>query len=247
MNIYRVLELPCEMFTTNQNDSLLWFEQLRKITQFDLRQKNLEMPTIAITLTASGLLYKNSKPRDDDLIFNVPYSNHSSASELARCLNYLQPTIVERIVQSPTRKPVTSVVINYQNNRPAELTSDSDSMETEEFMPPVHRSQKPDEYFTPASAATLLLPPIEPSSQSQESTDEIVSSRASSTSSSRDPTEVEGDVARRAEEVIASLHADMDADGRCVYTDGFIKKLIGLAKIYEPVTGIPFDMPTTLE
>jgi len=41
-----------ENFTTDQTDSLLWYETLRKITDFDIKQKNQEMPTIAIRLIA---------------------------------------------------------------------------------------------------------------------------------------------------------------------------------------------------
>ena len=67
-----------ENFTNDQTDSLLWYETLRKITEFDIKQKNVEMPTIAIRLTASGLLYKSEEKSDDGLIFCVPYSNHVS-------------------------------------------------------------------------------------------------------------------------------------------------------------------------
>lgn len=64
-------------FTQDQIQSNLWYESLRKITDFDIKMKNAETPTIAIRLTASGLLYK-SEASEDGLVFCVPYSNHVS-------------------------------------------------------------------------------------------------------------------------------------------------------------------------
>ena len=95
---YRTMGLPVDLFTTNQNDSQLWFEQLRRMSLFDLKAKNMETPTIGIALTASGLLKDSCALRNDKLIFTVPYSNHCSASELLRFLHFLKPKSVEKIV-----------------------------------------------------------------------------------------------------------------------------------------------------
>ena len=95
---YRIMGLPVELFTTNQNDSQLWFEQLRRMSLFDLKAKNLETPTIGIALTACGLLTDWRILLDDKLVFTVPYSNHCSASELLRFLHFIKPKSIEKIV-----------------------------------------------------------------------------------------------------------------------------------------------------
>lgn len=100
---YRIMGLPMELFTTNQSESQLWFEHLRRMSLFDLKAKNLETPTIGIALTASGLLTESRVLRNDKLIFTVPYSNHCSASELLGFLHFVKPKSIEKIVTGNSR------------------------------------------------------------------------------------------------------------------------------------------------
>lgn len=109
--IYEILGLGDEILSTNQEESYLWQASLRHVTELDLKKKNLEIPTIAIVLTASGLLRSSGpktrngiKSTDDEaesterLVYTVSYSNHCCASELAKFLSFLRPAKVERIV-----------------------------------------------------------------------------------------------------------------------------------------------------
>ena len=253
MICYRLLGLPCEeIFTTNQADSLLWFEKLNQISQFDLRKKNSEMPTIAIKLTASGLLYTSSKFKDDELIFTVPYSNHSSASELAKCLDFLQPNSVERIVKTNLHKAGSSVIDSYLATiKAAELTDDitSDSMELSSFESPVLKSQVSDYFSSAVSKFESPLP--HDTALSEDMDDEIpielkspvIPVAAQKSPSSTTISEELEDVITKANSIIVSIFSDLDQfkeenNNDNIYSDAFIEKLMSLHKIYQPLTGV---------
>ena len=262
LKCYRLLSLPCEeIFTTDQADSLLWFEKLNQISQFDLKKKNSEMPTIAIKLTASGLLYKSSKFKDDELIFTVPYSNHSSASELAKCLDFLQPSLVERIVKTNAKKQGVSVIDSYLATiTAAEMTDDitSDSMELSSFDSPVFKSQVPD-YFYSAVSQCLSPMPIAPTGTEDtalsEDMDEEISLEFESplipvaSQKSTLPTTISGEldeVVTNANSIIISICSDLDQfeednNNDYIYSNAFVEKLMSLHKIYQPFTGVPLS------
>ncbi len=260
LKCYRLLGLPCEeIFTTDQADSLLWFEKLNQISQFDLKKKNSEMPTIAIKLTASGLLYKSSKFKDDELIFTVPYSNHSSASELAECLDFLQPGLVERIVRTNTQKSGLSVIDRYLATiKAAEMTDDitSDSMEISSFDSPVFKSQAPDYFYSAVSQfqSPMLIAPTgtEDTALSEDMDEEVpleLGSPLIPVAAQRSPllTTTSGEldeIVTEADPIIISMCSDLDQieednNNDYVYSNAFVEKLMSLHKIYQPFTGIP--------
>jgi hypothetical protein len=257
-----LLSLPCdEVFTTDQTNSLLWFEKLNQISQFDLKKKNSEMPTIAIKLTASGLLYNSSKFKDDELIFTVPYSNHSSASELAQFLDFLHPNSVERIVKTKPQKSVSSVIDSYLATRKAaEMTDDitSDSMELSSFESPVFKSQVSDffhsavsQFQSPEPIATVET---EYTALTEDMDDEIPMELESpiipvATQKSPFSTIISGeleDAVTKANSIIVSIFSDLDQikedhNNDYIYSDDLIEKLISLHKIYQPFTGVPLS------
>lgn len=265
LKCYRLLGLPCEeIFTTDQADSLLWFEKLNQISQFDLKKKNSEMPTIAIKLTASGLLYKSTKFKDDELIFTVPYSNHSSASELAKCLDFLQPGLVERIVRTNSQKPGLSIIDKFHSYlatiKAAEMTDDitSDSMEISSFDSPVFNSQAPDYFYSAVSQFQSPMP-IAPTGtedtalsedMDEELPLELESPRipvAAQTSPLLTTTSGELDeVVTEVDSIVFSICSDLDQFGEennneyTLYSDAF-EKLMSLHKIYQPFTDIPMQ------
>ena len=250
LKIYEVLGLPLKVFTTNQADSLLWFEKLIKISQFDLRKKNLEMPTIAIKLTASGLLHNVSKQKDDDeLVFTVPYSNHSSPKELSKCLEFLQPKLVERIVTIGANVLHTSSVIDkyLAAIKQAEMTDDdtfsyADSMEISDVAP--FKSQMPNYFHSANGRGQQALEITE--DETLESDDYKVVSPSVPVASTQTPSsliESRNDAMANASKIISSIHSDLDKfKDEYIYTEEFINKLISLHKIYQPITGISFNI-----
>lgn len=255
LNIYRVLGINCEeYFTTDPAETPLWFEKLFKISQFDLKNKNLEMPTIAIKLTASGLLHKSTKTKDDDLIFTVPYSNHSSASELAEFLDFLQPPLIERIVVTEGRKLGSSVIDSYLATiKPAELTDDSssDSMDQSSFDCATYKSQVPD--FFQSAISQLPVGAIEAHTALSEDLDsELMEYGSPAVSPATAKSEVSEPVGQtitmtpnwmtKASAVIASVNLDLSQFGDDhIYSEEFIEKLMSLHRIYEPITGISME------
>lgn len=251
--------MPCEHFTTDQADSGLWFEKMHQISQFNLRKKNSETPTIAIKLTASGLLYKSQNFKDDELIFTVPYSNHSSASELARFLAFLQPTMVERIISTCDKKPGVSVIDSYLTTiNAAELTDDasSDSMEVSVFVSPSFESQVPD-YF--CSAVSRIQSPIMVKETENTALSEDLDIEMPLVTSGRfsvldgvpkpplisKPANMNFNV-DEADELIASIASDLDrfhegGNDDYIYSSAFIEKLTALHMVYQSHTGI--NMP----
>lgn len=252
MQIYQLLGLPMEHFTTNQADSLLLVEKLHKISQYDLKQKNREMPTIAIRLTASGLLQQISS-KSDDLIFNVLYSNHSSASELTQFLDFLKPRLVERIVKKEN-KPASSVIDCYLATIKAEMTDDtsslSDSMEVSSFDGAPFKSQMPD-YFH--SAVSRNQSPKGTGTEETALTEDmdslpivfgspLISVAEQKPLSVSKPMDLEGLVAN-ADRVISSIESDLNQfEEDYIYTEPFIEKLISLTKLYQPITGISLNI-----
>lgn len=262
LKCYRLLGLPCEeIFTTDQADSLLWFEKLNQISQFDLKKKNSEMPTIAIKLTASGLLYKSTKFKDDELIFTVPYSNHSSASELAKCLDFLQPGLVERIVRTNTQKPGLSIIDKFHSYlatiKAAEMTDDitSDSMEISSFDSPVFKSQAPDYFYSAVSQFQSPLPiaptGTEDTALSEDMDEELpleLGSPRIPVAAQRSPvlTKTSGEldeVLTEVNSIVISILSDIDQfeedDHYYIYSDAFFEKLMVLHKNYQSFTDIP--------
>ncbi|KAI9556758.1 hypothetical protein GHT06_016549 [Daphnia sinensis] len=255
-SIYRTLKMPCDHFTTEQADCVLWFEKMHQISQFNLKKKNEEIPTIAIKLTASGLLYKSSNFKDDELIFTVPYSNHSSASELAKFLDFLQPAMVERIVSTHGNKSGgTSVIDCYMSKIKAEMTDDasSDSMEISIFASSAFKSQVPD-YFCSAvsripSPDAIAAMETENTALSEDIDIEVPLEkidRFSILNAMEKPLpkpENFNAIMEEADALIASIVSDLDQfheDGNedYIYSDAFIEKLMALNTVYQPLTGI---------
>ena len=210
------------------------------------------MPTIAIKLTASGLLYTSSKFKDDELIFTVPYSNHSSASELAKCLDFLQPSSVERIVKTNPHKAGSSVIDSYLATiKAAELTDDitSDSMELSSFESPVLKSQVSDYFSSAVSKFESPLP--HDTALSEDMDDEIplewkspvIPVAAQKSPSTTIISEELEDAITKANSIIVSIFSDLDQfkeenNNDTIYSDAFIEKLMSLHKIYQPLTGV---------
>jgi hypothetical protein len=138
-DMYQILELP-DVFTTDQSSTLLWFSLLKHITIADLKEKNREHPTIAIFLTAS-VSDQNLINKYDDFVYAVPYTNHCTASELAKFLNFLKPKTVERIVPITGAICKESVIDNYIKRTESDYCStESDSAdECERFHTPIKR------------------------------------------------------------------------------------------------------------
>ncbi|KZS16346.1 Uncharacterized protein APZ42_017968 [Daphnia magna] len=259
LSIYRILKMPCDHFTTEQADCALWFEKMHQISQFNLKKKNADIPTIAIKLTASGLLYKSQNFKDDELIFTVPYSNHSSASELAKFLDFLQPTTVERIISTHgNNSGGSSVIDSYVSKmKGAEMTDDasSDSTESSFFTGPAFKSQVPD-YFCSAvsrihSPDAIAVMETENTALSEDMDVEAPLGkfgRFSILNAIEKPLmaskpENLNVVTEEANELIASIVSDLDRfheDGNedYIYSDAFIEKLMALNMIYQPLTGI---------
>ncbi|XP_057373716.1 5' exonuclease Apollo-like [Daphnia carinata] len=254
-SIYRILKMPCDHFTTEQADSALWFEKMHKISQFNLKKKNADMPTIAIKLTASGLFYKSEKFKDDELIFTVSYSNHSSASELAKFLDFLQPAVVERIVSTHGNKSgCSSVIDSYVSKmKAAEMTDDvsSDSMEISIFAGPSFKSQVPDFFCSAVSRIqsphAIAVMETENTALSEDMDVEVPLERFSILNAIEKPplaSEPENlNVMEKANELIASILSDLDQfheddNEDYIYSSAFIEKLMALNMVYEPVTGI---------
>lgn len=240
--------MPCDLFTTNQADSLIWFEKLHKITPSDLRKKNLEMPTIAIKLTASGFLASASKSKDDELIMTVPYSNHCSSSELGKFLDFLQPRLIERIVVDG-KTPTSSIIGIYLATNRAELTEDSSSFsEASSLDGTPFKSQLPDYFHSAVShnqSPKILAEGTEETALSEDmdtslmgTKDPSISVAVSKPLSSPNSVNIE-EFVENASRMISSINADLQQfTADYIYKEAFIEKLISLAKIYEPVTGI---------
>ena len=137
--MYQVLELP-DVFTTEQSGSLFWFAFAKQITLTDLKEKNRDHPTIAIFLTAS-VSDQNLIDNYDDFAYAVPYTNHCTASELAKFLNFVKPKAVERIVPITGAGCRKSVIDNYIKRTESDYCStESESAdECERFHTPVKR------------------------------------------------------------------------------------------------------------
>ena len=257
--IYEVLGLDKDLLTTDQEESVIWQESLRHVTEFDLKTKNRETPTIAIVLTASGLLYSSAAagPRTrgaaavDKFIFTVRYSNHCSASELAKFLNFLQPINVVRIVDPPPGNKKSSsgqsVIDLYVAGRKeqnisssAEMSSDMEEATVgsydelfiqqqqivpDELMDTSFQSAEDDDIPQTASvnSAGYQTPDSQPSTPAQPSANEKAIAQATA--------------------AIRSINAELDAaeNERIIYSTSFMSKLMALAGIYEPLTGISFQ------
>ena len=249
MNVYRVLGMPCdEYFTTDQAESSLWFEELTNISQFDLKDKNKEMPTIVIKLTASGLLYKTPRTnQEDDVIFTVPYSNHSSASELAEFVHFLKPRLIERI--NPTSggaKRSNSVIDSYlASNNPAEMTDDTSSDSTEQNSVDGSPYKSPISDFFP-SAASHLLEAIEMEHAALSEDSDYMECCGSPSPGVLEPVgetiTVIPNWMAKAKAIMDSVESDLTQYGDDhIYTEEFIEKLMSLHRTYEPITGLSME------
>ena len=239
--------MPCdEYFTTDQAESSLWFEKLFNISQFDLKAKNREMPTIAIKLTASGLLYKTPRTnKEDDVIFTVPYSNHCSATELSEFLDFIQPRLIERIVPtSGVAKRGNSVIDSYlASNSPAEMTDDTsfDSTEQNSLDFPPYKSQVPDFFQSAVSQLSVAT--------EQTALSEDLDSMELSGPPSPQVSEPVGETIvvtpnwmLNAKAIIDSVKSDLSHYGDDhIYTEEFIEKLMSLHRTYEPITGLSIE------
>lgn len=244
--IYRVVGLPVDdWFTTKQSESVLWYEPLHKVNQYDLKQKNLEMPTIVITLTASGFLNGSGKPRERDMTYTVPYSNHCSASELKQFLEFLQPELVDRIVPLK-KKPIhhASIIDNYLSAKPAELTDDDSTEvdvscderydETSSF-----NTEEPEEFL---SAKSSLI------SQALSGKTSTVEQKEGSKSVNKDPAvSAEPDEVNEtsaalteARRMIDALNKNLDDNPaeEYIHSSEFIEQLQTLTKLYRPISGL---------
>lgn len=248
--------IPLEHFTTIQSDTLLWFEKLHNISNFDIKKKNLEMPTIAIRMTAWGSANgASSKLKEDELIVTVPYSNHCSSSELKEFLDFVQPQLVERIVQKQ-HTPHMSVIDFYSPVIRDAMTDDSscslDSAELSSFDGAPFKTQRPHDYFQSAvnhnqSPAVLDLTADEMAALSEDMDSPVagaVHSPLPPPDLSQKPgpdgksIDVEGAVAK-ASRLLSSINSDLKRfDDDYIYTEPFLEKLIALTKVYQPVTGI---------
>lgn len=218
--IYLVLGLPEEIFTTNQTDSQLWFEQLRRMAQFNLKAKNLEMPTIAIALTASGLLHRPTN-RDEGLLFTVPYSNHCSASELAKFLQFLKPRKIERIVQASKSKG-RSVISDYIVAIDTQLEPFAGkNVEVIESM-----DETDEEIIFESRVSKSYVVVMEPE-KNMECDDELISSSALAVVKKRNEIQ-------KAEKLLESICTDLDERGDIIiYSNDFSDKLVSLIRLNE--------------
>lgn len=226
--VYGILGIPEHVLTTNQTESLLWYAPLRTVNGFDLKNKNLEMPTIAIVLTASEMLFKSTRSFPSDLVFSVPYSNHCSASELTTFLEFVQPARIEKIVAPSSKKPVLeSVISNYLSSRavdvPAEITDDMEATENGDFQE-LYIKERGEEDESVDEHRGETQDPLGTSVPCQSTSNE------------------EEEVISRAQEVITSIHLELDQnDPKHIYSSVIIEKLRSLTEIYAPLTGISFD------
>lgn len=92
------------VFSTNANDGFI--HTVLNINSKLIHRLQLEMPTIAIWPTAlfTGL---NAQPfcRNDD-VFIVPYSDHSSYSELSDFVRFIKPKKIVPVVSASTHGPM---------------------------------------------------------------------------------------------------------------------------------------------
>lgn len=250
LQLYQVMGIPSEHFTTIQSESSLWFEKLYKISQFDLKQKNCEMPTIAIRLSAWGIETSSSfKLTGDELIMTVPYSNHCSSTELKQFLEFLQPRLVERIVQKQNTQDL-SVIDLYSPLFTAAMTDDSscsmDLTEPSHFDGAPFKSQRLHDYFQSAvnqnQSPEVMHLTMEETAALSEDMDSPVGHSPSvpleKALSTGKPIDAEGAVAK-ASQVVELINSDLDhCDEGYIYTEAFMARLISLIEIYQPLTGI---------
>lgn len=234
-----MLGVPEDLLSTNQSDCFLWYESTRRITEFDLQKKNQDMPTIAIALTASEMLYSNKPARNNEgsgLVYTVHYSNHCCASELSKFLHFLQPARVEPIVQPSTRKkPTQSVIALYLAEKSAELSSDMEGTTNGFYDELYYKDQE-----VPPNVETEEMSEVIPS-PSFHSVPSSPPEKESQSLSDDDDTELKS-VIRQARELIAVIHSELDSnDPEHIYSTGFIGKLRSLTELYRPVTGVSLE------
>ena len=203
LELYKIMGLPIEMCTTNQSDSQLWFEQLRRMTVFDLKTKNQETPTIGIALTASSLLNKSTTvPKNEKLMYTVPYSNHCSASELLRFLRFMKPKKIERIV-ADSKITGQSVLSIY--NLECQAESFDEKEEEQEW---VH------------SAEEMVVEEEKSAPSASPDDDTVFQSKINAVSKADDILN----------SVCADLD---EFDDQVIYSDRFIEKLLSLSQIHQ--------------
>ena len=170
-----------------------------------------------------------------------------SSIELKRFLDFLQPNKVERIVP---KRPGLSVIDRYTFSR-CEFTMDQSSSisEYEDSMAMLtDDNETPDKMCDPSVTAAnsktianaLLTEPENMDAENGSETDKENDS-FSSPLSSQQPKSQHQNAFAAAEEIIKSIHFDLDRnskDEKYIYSESFIEKLMTLHKIYEPITGV---------
>ncbi|KAI0234710.1 5' exonuclease Apollo [Lamellibrachia satsuma] len=90
----------CNVFTTDMRATFIRAVPMHLVKRTTLRQWNKNRPTIAILPT--GLFFAEGSVRSTDL-FVVPYSDHSSYSELEAFVEHVKPRLVVPIVREMSR------------------------------------------------------------------------------------------------------------------------------------------------
>ncbi|KAK3104226.1 hypothetical protein FSP39_025470 [Pinctada imbricata] len=103
-NTARILELP-NVFCVNETNCRIRVEPFYSVSNKNMDKWNERRPTIAILPTAlyTGLEMSPFVNRDD--VFIVPYSDHSSYSELVKFVKFVKPKVIYPIVSADTKGP----------------------------------------------------------------------------------------------------------------------------------------------
>lgn len=104
LNMLKIIQVK-DVFTTNMNDGYIHVVNPRQITKKNMERWNRDHETIAILPTAlyTGL---NGQPYvNQENVFVVPYSDHSSYSELQDFVSRIKPRKIIPIVDGDSRGP----------------------------------------------------------------------------------------------------------------------------------------------
>ncbi|KAL3852060.1 hypothetical protein ACJMK2_015749 [Sinanodonta woodiana] len=109
--LVNILNLP-QVFAMNDSQCRIRVEPFHKISNKSVKAWNEKSPTIAILPTALYCGLNMSPFINQDKVFIVPYSDHSSYTELLHFVSYLRPCSIQPIVRANSRGPFGTSIAN---------------------------------------------------------------------------------------------------------------------------------------